>query len=324
MKSQSVNIQIYKYRILYGLILLPAAYFFSKGSSLMIQLISFCGMVFFVLAQYWIIKKKSTAALIVSMLSGAVYIQSIVLMTGGYTSPFIFIFVIPMITYGFTERYQWAYYTLLVYTPFMAYQLYLSVVDHSRSGVILVGSIWLLLILVALTVVRWDVYNKEQIYQLKEKVRRDPLTGLFNRYVLDEIYRLIESRNNEESCTIMMFDLDKFKQHNDLFGHPAGDKLLRKVSQVLMDNVRTNDIIIRYGGDEFLIILWGIETEKAENILLRICQRVLQETGCSISGGFATSAIITRQNFEELMNRADQDLYKRKEDKLSLCNVTYT
>ena len=106
--------------------------------------------------------------------------------------------------------------------------------------------------------------KKAELFQ--EAATRDGLTGLFNRKALD--LKLIEYLNTlsikGEPFSIVFFDVDKFKEINDTFGHVAGDKVLEKVSQCLIETFRKGDFIARYGGDEFVVAIEGLTDEMAQ------------------------------------------------------------
>jgi diguanylate cyclase (GGDEF)-like protein/PAS domain S-box-containing protein len=92
---------------------------------------------------------------------------------------------------------------------------------------------------------------------LRHQSTRDPLTGLFNRRYLEETLdrELSRVRRNEKPLGVMMLDIDHFKAYNDALGHEAGDQALRAVGNVLRANARSEDIVCRYGGEEFTVIL---------------------------------------------------------------------
>ncbi|MDR1849260.1 MAG: GGDEF domain-containing protein, partial [Zoogloeaceae bacterium] len=103
---------------------------------------------------------------------------------------------------------------------------------------------------------------------LKESSLRDPMTGLNNRRYLEEYIEtlLANVRRQQIHLAIMMLDLDYFKMVNDTYGHDAGDTVLKALSEVLKQTVRSSDMIIRYGGEEFLIILQDTEEPDADQV----------------------------------------------------------
>lgn len=144
----------------------------------------------------------------------------------------------------------------------------------------------------------------------------DPLTNLANRRYLDET--IAESASG--SCTMLHLDLDRFKQINDLMGHPAGDFVLRHVARILTSAVRKGDLVARVGGDEFAILCRPGSTEGeaqaiAERILEQFRQPVrFQGKPCNLgtSIGIATSEGGDRES-EDLLNKADAALYEAKQ-----------
>jgi len=102
----------------------------------------------------------------------------------------------------------------------------------------------------------------------KEQSLRDPLTGCHNRRFLDEFISKAEPLSEREGARIgfLMADLDFFKQVNDQYGHQAGDSVLTQIARILANRVRRSDLLIRYGGEEFLILLQNVQGESATKV----------------------------------------------------------
>jgi diguanylate cyclase (GGDEF)-like protein/PAS domain S-box-containing protein len=164
--------------------------------------------------------------------------------------------------------------------------------------------------------------------QLREVLRqqsvRDPLTGLFNRRYMEETLdrELSSAARRNDPVTVAMCDLDRFKDFNDIFGHDAGDLVLREVSAVLKANVRHGDVVCRMGGEEFVIILPGASVEIARERLEAIRQQVqslsITHRGRTLGkitisaglAGFRKDGITA----EDLLRVADKALYAAKND----------
>jgi len=149
------------------------------------------------------------------------------------------------------------------------------------------------------------------------KSHTDDLTGLPDRSVLDTVRERFASQDKPEKWTIMMIDADDFKLVNDVYGHLIGDHILASIGTMLRDNSKSDDIIIRYGGDEFLAIFPGTQQEYALNYAERIRAMVRSSkfsvpVHLSICIGVAES-----QPGESLLDlvieRADRALYHAKD-----------
>jgi len=112
--------------------------------------------------------------------------------------------------------------------------------------------------------------------RLQQESIRDPLTGLFNRrYMVETLHReLARARRAEEALAVIMADVDHFKRLNDSFGHDTGDEALRVVAAALQAGVRSEDVVCRYGGEEFVIILPGATLPMAAQRARELCARL--------------------------------------------------
>ena len=109
---------------------------------------------------------------------------------------------------------------------------------------------------------------------LRELSVRDHLTGLFNRRYLEETLEreLLRASRKEFSLGIFMIDIDDFKHFNDIFGHAAGDAVLRELGKLLFEHFRGEDVACRYGGDEFVIALLDAPLEMTRERAERLCE----------------------------------------------------
>jgi diguanylate cyclase (GGDEF)-like protein len=158
--------------------------------------------------------------------------------------------------------------------------------------------------------------------QLEELSTVDPLTGLFNRRHLMEVFAIHIKRydRNQIPFSILMVDLDFFKKVNDSYGHIAGDAVLVKMGTIFNTILRSIDTAGRYGGEEFIIILDNTREGQAEQTAERIRKSVEQSEiimdemriKVTVSIGIATINDINDTNDYNLINRADNALYKAK------------
>ncbi len=158
--------------------------------------------------------------------------------------------------------------------------------------------------------------------RLHESVRQmaitDGLTGAHNRRYLDHFLPRELQRCAQARCgiSLVMLDLDNFKTYNDAYGHPAGDDVLRQVTQGMRATVRTSDVVVRYGGDEFVLVLSGAEAEVIRDLANRVQQVIAHQQFAhgrvTASAGVAHCAPDQAMRPEELIAMADQALYNAK------------
>ncbi len=155
------------------------------------------------------------------------------------------------------------------------------------------------------------------IYQRKLAVT-DSLTGCYNRRFLEEFsneYLKTVKRENY-SLSLMMIDIDDFKRINDSCGHDIGDKVLVDFSKMVRDCIRANDMFVRLGGDEFLILLLHTNMENSSVVAQKILDKVKDyDEKCKFTVSIGISQIQeTDNNINEMMKRADISLYKAKNE----------
>jgi diguanylate cyclase (GGDEF)-like protein len=151
----------------------------------------------------------------------------------------------------------------------------------------------------------------------------DGLTDLFNhRHIHELLHEEFErTRRSGEPLAVAMLDLDRFKQVNDTYGHPTGDVILYETARILRETAREIDMVGRYGGEEFVVILPGTDEEAAEQFAERVRVAVSEhhfrdeanEVRMTISGGVSSFPGVGIEHPDVLVKRADEALYAAKE-----------
>ncbi|PLT33618.1 diguanylate cyclase [Bacillus sp. V5-8f] len=166
--------------------------------------------------------------------------------------------------------------------------------------------------------------NDVNYEMLKKASQKDHLTGLNNvrsfDQKIDAMYSYAKEKENELS--LLVIDIDHFKQINDTFGHPAGDKVIRKVAQILLLSCRSIDFVSRNGGEEFSIIMPDCDANSSQAIAERIRKAVEKSTfrinenaelHVTVSIGWATTMQSGINSVTTLITKADQGLYNAKQ-----------
>jgi diguanylate cyclase (GGDEF)-like protein len=185
-----------------------------------------------------------------------------------------------------------------------------------RLRLVVAGAVLSVLLLVFLLLARRRALRREDEWRREYDARHDSLTGLGNRLHLSES----AARLGPDGYALLLLDLDGFKEVNDTLGHAAGDELLVQVAQALRGAVRQTDIVTRFGGDEFAILLPGVDSP---DLALRLAEDVnegLNQTGFTVrdialdlraSTGVAVSSL-GGPRVEALLRQADVAMYRAK------------
>jgi diguanylate cyclase (GGDEF)-like protein len=154
--------------------------------------------------------------------------------------------------------------------------------------------------------------------RLAELSNRDELTGLFNRrHLISELRRQIERVARGASCGVMMIDLDGFKRVNDQMGHDAGDVLLMDIANALSSETRNLDLVARYGGDEFVVVLPDLSPENAVPAAERVIQAVAKVgrerwRDAPVTASIGLTMAQAGDDVTTLLRRADLEAYTAK------------
>ncbi|MCW9026607.1 MAG: GGDEF domain-containing protein, partial [Thiovulaceae bacterium] len=152
---------------------------------------------------------------------------------------------------------------------------------------------------------------------LEKNATTDNLTGVYNRRKFDEIilYEFDKTKRYKHRFGIIMIDIDYFKSVNDIYGHNVGDKVLIEMSELLKKNIRESDVLIRWGGEEFIIICFEINEESILNLAEKIRKQTEQSSFYKI-GKLTLSIGVTLNksddDIDSITKRADKALYNVK------------
>jgi len=165
---------------------------------------------------------------------------------------------------------------------------------------------------------------KERLDQLRSQAVIDQLTGRYNRRYLEEqlAMRWEEAKRYETALSLVLFDLDHFKNVNDTMGHPFGDAVLRQTADLVQEQVRKEDVLARYGGEEFAIILPHTDRLGAAILAERVREAVAanectsgdQSVTVTISAGVVSLPLDQVSTVEEFVEMTDRRMYQAKRE----------
>jgi diguanylate cyclase (GGDEF)-like protein len=167
-----------------------------------------------------------------------------------------------------------------------------------------------------------EIKRREELeVELKLQATTDPLTGLFNRRQYEMLFRreLERVRRHGSELSLCVVDLDHFKQVNDQYGHDMGDQVLKQVARLFVETLRHSDIVGRFGGEEFILLLPDTGIESALLVVERLRTRLQEEVvesedeKVSITATFAVTQVSNDDAaIEDVIRRADKGLYEGK------------
>ena len=155
--------------------------------------------------------------------------------------------------------------------------------------------------------------------QAEKMAETDPLTNIYNRRkfsrLLDQEIQRVE--RYDRFLSVVLLDIDHFKKVNDTYGHDTGDNVLRRITELIKENIRMTDILARYGGEEFVIILPETDVKGASRQIERM-RKIIEKTSFDGAGNLTISAGITSymggDSCKSMITRADKALYLAKEE----------
>ena len=208
--------------------------------------------------------------------------------------------------------------------PLSGWRAYILWPMHDLNATVVQSLLISLLLLIATLLLSLFAAERwRHMKSLHEQAIRDPLTGLYTRLYMVESANLLlaaHDRNTIPGVSAIMFDLDRFKAVNDQYGHSAGDNVLVKVAEVVLQECRDSDIAIRYGGEELLVFVPTGNSRQVLQLAERIREQIKglsvylngQRVPITISGGIATH--LPGEPLEKLIDRADQVMYLAKQN----------
>lgn len=222
------------------------------------------------------------------------------------------------------RRWQWLYRLAVLFTVSYPIIAAIHIGLATTDADLFVGLILALMGVAGLLIARLSAMTTKDLVRiaaLERDVMRDPLTGLLNRRYLDsrldeEIQR---ARRSGLPLSLLMIDLDHFKHVNDRYGHIVGDQVLRHVSSLVVSLVRVSDMVVRYGGEEFLVIAPDSALEDATHLGDRLLYHLRNHEvplpngePLSVTASIGAASLHDGENQISFLRRADMALYEAK------------
>ena len=162
------------------------------------------------------------------------------------------------------------------------------------------------------------IRHESQRQMLEELASRDALTGAHNRRSMEEALRLATESFARVGTpqALVMIDLDHFKQINDSWGHAEGDAVLVECARLLRDHTRASDLLFRFGGEEFVLLMPGISPAGVRSVvttLHRVISENLTSPGGPVTASFGVAMLLPGESWQAWLSRADEALYQAKE-----------
>jgi len=261
---------------------------------------------------------RSRTKLIIESWSMVIFITGVLWFSGKSASPLLNLYLLPIILSAFTLG---RLITLLQIAVICLCHLALA---HATPGVDIMSLAYASSavgqLAPFLTTISADITEARE--QIENLAQTDPLTGLFNLRMFNEVWQRTHNaaERDRTGYSLLMVDMDKLKDINDTYGHDAGNSGLKLVSQCLQRSIRGTDTAARFGGDEFAVLLPGASPEIAEAVVKRVRHNVFKTTldlrsrmiRCSVSIGMVNYPKDGR-DMRELLSMVDRNMYRDKD-----------
>ncbi len=228
--------------------------------------------------------------------------------------------------------------TFVLYGSFMVYRSYYAISGEAIVQFMDAGFVHSMAFLLSIFLIvsisfsmLWMI-NGRQVKAINALSYFDPLTQLGNRRAL-EVYieeDLPKQLARGTNVSVIMLDIDFFKMINDRYGHIAGDKVIRKVSDIIQDSLNGGNTTFRFGGDEIMVVLYDMDLHQARALAEQLRLRVekygnIKGEEFSISCSFGVAQLVDDESWDSLVGRADKALYEAKESgRNKVCSCTLT
>jgi len=213
----------------------------------------------------------------------------------------------------------WAYYTLVV--GYVNQEANTSIFGYNTLLDLSVAGIVMTLMLSLFKQLTENLAKSEARAQtLSELAHKDSLTGLYNRRYLDQILKdeFHTAKEQKKDLSVALCDIDFFKSINDELSHNIGDETLKAIAGIIKQTTRKNDVISRYGGEEFVIIFPNTSLDEAINLSERVRQAVENHDwhaihpNLNVTASFGLDSNLSPENHEKMLHAADKKMYEAK------------
>ena len=261
-------------------------------------------------------RRRCYKPLLLLLVIGLVFLIGWIRFLTGPEFAFSFLYLLPIITVTWLAGIHWGI-LISVLSTFSWLLADLSMIDRfSRSYIPLVNESFRLMVFLFMVVV--ITKHKKILETQKEMAMLDPLTDVANRRAFLQLARteIDRSRRYNHPFSVMVIDIDNFKQINDVFGHHTGDDLLTNVVETIKHHVRAIDIVARFGGDEFVVLLVRTGEKSAALVTRKLRKRLLgtmqrKQWQVTFSIGLATYHTMP-DTVDESIKAADELMYQVK------------